>query len=125
MITYTWSISRLDCAPSENGLSNVVKMIYWGLTGTDENGITASFNSSYPLPSPSPEEFTDYSTLTKETVIRWLESNLIGVENLQTALANKIASKYNPPIIPLPLPWAVVEEPIVTEEPATKTLDDQ
>ncbi len=125
MITYTWSISRLDCAPSENGLTNVVKFIYWGLTGTDENGITASFNNSYPLPSPSPEGFADYSTLTKETVIGWLESNLVGVGILQTDLANEIASNYNPPITSLPLPWVETEEPVVTEEPATKTLDDQ
>ena len=125
MITYTWSILQLDCAPSENGLTNVVKIIHWGLTGTDENGITASLNNSYPLPSPSPEAFADYSTLTEETVISWLESNIVGVKHLQTVLANKIASTYNPPITPLPLPWVKIEEPVVTEEPATKTLDDQ
>ena len=125
MITYTWSILQLDCAPSENGLTNVVKIIHWGLTGTDENGITTSLNNSYPLPSPSSEVFADYSTLTEETVISWLESNIIGVEHLQTVIANEIASKYNPPITPLPLPWVKIEEPVVTEEPTTKTLDDQ
>lgn len=119
MITYTWDIFRLDCAPSENGLTNVVKTIHWILQAKDENEITASFNNSYPLPSPSPEAFTDYSTLTKETVIGWLESNL-DVGYLQTVLANEIASKYNPPITPLPLPWVKVEEPVeeVVEEPA-------
>jgi hypothetical protein len=116
MITYTWDIFRLDCAPSENGLTDVVKTIHWILQGQDENGITASFNNSYPLPSPSPEAFTDYSTLTKETVVGWLESNL-DVGYLQTVIANEIASKYNPPITPLPLPWVKVEEPVVTEEP--------
>ena len=115
MITYTWGISRLDCAPSENGLTNVVKVINWGLTGIDENGTSASMSNSYPLPSPSPEAFTDYSTLTQETVISWLESNL-DVGYLQTYLANEIASKYNPPITPLPLPWIKVEEPAVVEE---------
>ena len=76
MITYTWSISKLDCAPSENGLTNVVKIIYWGLTGTDENGVSASMSNSYPLSSPSPEGFADYLTLTEEDVIVWLENNL-------------------------------------------------
>lgn len=125
MITYTWSISRLDCAPSENGLTNVVKVIHWGYTGQDENGTSASFNSSYPLPSPSPKEFTDYSTLTKETVVGWLRNSL-DVGHLHTRLANEITSQYNPPITPLPLPWAVVEEPIVTEEPALteQTLEE-
>ena len=115
MITYTWSISKLDCAPAENGLTDVVKIIHWSLTGQDENGVSSSMSNSYPLSSPSPEAFTDYSTLTKETVISWLESNL-DVGYLQTYLANEIASKYNPPIASLPLPWIKVEEPVVTEE---------
>lgn len=114
MITYTWNISRLDCAPSENGLTNVVKVIHWVLTGQDENEIFASMSNSYPLPEPNPEAFNDYSTLTKETVIGWLENNL-DVGYLQTFLANEISSQYNPPIIPLPLPWIKVEEPIVEE----------
>jgi len=115
MITYTWSISKLDCAPSENGLTNIVKVIHWGLTGVDENGVSASMSNSYPLPSPSPEAFTDYSTLTEETVIGWLESNL-DVGYLQSRLANEIATQYNPPITPLPLPWIKVEESVLDDE---------
>ena len=121
MITYTWSILQLDCAPSENGLTNVVKIIHWGFTGTDENGITASLNNSYPLPSPSPEAFADYSTLTEETVISWLESNL-DVGYIRTKLANEIVSQYNPPITSLPFPWIKVEEPVVIEEPTLEEM---
>lgn len=155
MITYTWSISKLDCAPLENGLTNVVKIIYWGLTGIDENGVSASMSNSYPLSSPSPEGFADYLTLTEEDVIVWLESNL-DVGYIRTKLSNEIASQYNPPITSLPFPWVKIEEPVIveateevvvteepiaeevvvteesiveevvlTEEPATKTLDDQ
>jgi hypothetical protein len=115
MINYTWNIIRLDCAPSENGLTNVVKVIHWGFTGQDENGVSASMNNSYPLPSPSPEAFAEYSTLTEATVIGWLENNL-DVGYLQTYLSNDIASKYNPPITQLPLPWTNEEELPVTEE---------
>jgi hypothetical protein len=120
MITYTWDIFRLDCAPSENGLTDVVKVIHWILQAQDENGVSSSINNSYPLPSPSPEEFSDYSTLTKETVIGWLESNL-DVGYLKSRLANEIATQYNPPIVPLPLPWVKVEEPVleVIEEPVS------
>lgn len=115
MITYTWSISKLDCAPLENGLTNVVKIIYWGLTGTDENGVSASMSNSYPLSSPSPEVFVDYSTLKEETVISWLENNL-DVGYIKTKLANEIVSQYNPPITSLPFPWIKVEEPVVVVE---------
>lgn len=123
MITYTWSISKLDCAPSENGLTNIVKIIYWTLTGVDENGVSSSMSNSYPLPEPNPEVFNDYSTLTKETVVGWLESSL-DMGYLQTRLANEIASKYNPPITPLPLPWVKVEEPVleVIEEPVLEEM---
>ena len=125
MITYTWSIFRLDCAPSENGLTDVVKVIHWILQAQDENGITASCNNSYPLPSPSPEAFTDYSTLTEETVIGWLESNL-DVGYLRSRLANEIAIQYNPPVTPLPLPWVKVEEPVpeVVEEPVSEVVEE-
>jgi len=109
MITYTWSIFKLDCAPSENGLTNVVKVIHWILQAQDDNGTSTSLSNSYPLPSPSPEAFTDYSTLTEATVIGWLEGNL-DVGYLQTVLANEIASKYNPPITSLPLPWMNVND---------------
>ena len=123
MITYTWSISKLDCAPAENGLTNIVKVIHWGLTGVDENGVSASMSNSYPLPSPSPEAFTDYSTLTRETVISWLESNL-DVGYIKSKLSNEITSQYNPPITPLPLPWIKVEEPVVVEEETTTTTEE-
>lgn len=104
MITYTWNIFQLDCAPSENGLTNVVKVIHWGLKAQDDNGYSAECSNSYPLPSPSPEGFSDYSSLTKETVISWLENNL-DVGYIQSRLSNEIASQYNPPITSLPLPW--------------------
>ena len=123
MITYTWSISKLDCAPAENGLTNIVKVIHWGFTGIDENGVSASMSNSYPLSTPSPEAFTDYSTLTRETVISWLESNL-DVGYIKSRLSNEIASQYNPPITPLPLPWIKVEEPVVVEEETTTTTEE-
>ena len=123
MITYTWSISKLDCAPAENGLTNIVKVIHWGFTGIDENGVSASMSNSYPLSTPSPEGFTDYSTLTEATVISWLESNL-DVGYIKSRLSNEIASQYNPPITPLPLPWIKVEEPVVVEEETTTTTEE-
>ena len=120
MITYTWKILELECAPVENELNNVVKVIHWRLDAVDESGVSASINNSYPLPKPIPEQFTDYSSLTEETVIGWLENNL-DVGYLRSILANEIASQYNPPVTPLPLPWVKVEEPVleVIEEPVS------
>jgi hypothetical protein len=123
MITYTWSISKLDCAPSENGLTNIVKVIHWGLTGVDENGVSASMSNSYPLSPPSPEAFTDYSTLTEETVIDWLES-ILDVGYLHTYITNKIETQYNPPITPLPLPWVKIEESVLITEESVEVVHE-
>ena len=123
MITYTWSISKLDCAPAENGLTNIVKVIHWGLTGVDENGVSASMSNSYPLSTPNLEGFADYSTLTQETVIGWLESGL-DVGYIKSRLSNEIASQYNPPITSLPLPWIRAEEPVVVQEETTTTTEE-
>ena len=123
MITYTWSISKLDCSPAENGLTDIVKVIHWGLTGIDENGVSASISNSYPLPSPSLEGFSDYSTLTEATVISWLESNL-DVGYIKSKLSNEITSQYNPPITPLPLPWIKVEETTTTEQTLEEKIAD-
>jgi len=114
MITYTWDILQLDCAPLENGLVNVVKTVHWRFAGQDENGVLSSMSNSYSLPSPSPEGFSDYSTLAEETVICWLESNL-DVGYIKSKLSNEIASQYNPPITQLPFPW-VKEEPVAAVE---------
>jgi hypothetical protein len=123
MITYTWTILKLDCAPSENGLANVVKVIQWELTGIDESGVSASMSNYYPLNSPIPEEFADYSTLTKEIVIGWLENGL-DIGYIKTILSNEISSQYNPPITSLPLPWIKVEEPIVIEDSTEQTTEE-
>ena len=116
MNTYTWSISKLDCTPSENGLTNVVKDIEWTFTGQDENGISSSISKSSSISSPDPEEFVDYSTLTEETIIGWLESRHIDdIEFLKLKIDSDIASHYKPPIISLPLPWITDEETVTTE----------
>jgi hypothetical protein len=120
MINYTWSILGLDCSLSENGLSNVIKVIHWQLTGKDENGVVESISNSYPLQNldQDSENFKDFSTLTKEMIISWLENSL-DVQYLKQRISNNISNYYNQPIIPLPLPWIKIEQPIeeVIEQP--------
>ena len=123
MITYTWNIAQLDCAPIENGLANVIKTIHWTYTAqeTDGDQLISSCNNYYPLTSPAPEQFVDFETLTEDQVIGWLENSL-DMSILQNNLANQIIAQRNPPIRPLPLPWGkIVEEtpevaPDVVEE---------
>jgi len=103
MIDYKWTISALDCTVNEEGLENVVKTIHWRYRGTDEEGNTAEVYGAQAVPSPNPEEFSAYETLTQEVVEGWLESTM-DVEQQQKAIENKIELLKNPVSVTLPLP---------------------
>jgi hypothetical protein len=122
MINYTWNIAQLDCAPVENGLTNVIKTIHWTYTAqeTDGDQLISSCNNCYPITSPTPEQFVDFDTLTEEQVIGWLENSL-DMSILQNNLADQIIAQQNPPIAPLPLPWGKVEEVV---EPAPDVVEE-
>jgi hypothetical protein len=103
MIEYKWTISALDCAVNEEGLENVVKTVHWRYRGTDEDDNTAELYGAQPVPSPNPEEFSAYETLTQEVVEGWLESSM-DIEEKQTSIEEKIKLIKNPVSVTLPLP---------------------
>jgi len=103
MIDYKWTISALDCAVNEEGLENVVKTVHWRYRGTDADGDTAELYGAQPVPSPNPEEFSAYETLTQEVVEGWLES-IMDMEEKQNIITEKINLVKNPVSVTLPLP---------------------
>jgi hypothetical protein len=105
MITeYKWVISAMDTAPSEDGLTDVVKTIHWRYQATDAD-YSAEAYESMTCATPSETDFTAYPDLTEDQVISWLEAGN-DVEALKTYLDAQIETKKNPPIVNLPLPWA-------------------
>jgi hypothetical protein len=111
-ITYTWKIERIDCAPTEGELTNVVRKIHWRLFGND--GVnTLDLFGDVPLGAADPEDFSAYSELTEATVITWLEAALDAraggeepsVAQLRAGLSGMLAAKRTPTVVPLPLPW--------------------
>lgn len=111
-ISYTWRIERLDAAPTEGGLSDVVRKIHWRLFATDGTNTTDAYGD-VPLGAADPDDFTAYSELTPATVIAWLETAIDArageedptVEQLRSGLAGILAAKRTPAIVPMPLPW--------------------
>lgn len=101
--TYTWTISALDCAVSEDGLSNVVQTVHWRYRGTDDAGNTAETYSSTPLGAPESGSFIAYDDLDLATVSGWVES-IEDVEELKTRVDNEINAIINPVTVTLPLP---------------------
>lgn len=116
MISYKWKIAQLDCAVSEDGLSNVVKAVHWQYIGTDTDVDTGVETSGViigvtPLASPSSGSFTSYEDLTLETVSGWLESHdKINVDDMQLRIQNQISEKLTPTMVSLGLPTPPVVE---------------
>jgi hypothetical protein len=102
--TFRWEVVRLDAAPSENGLNNVVKIIHWKYHVTD--GINNTYMvGSMGLSPPNPAAFVDYNSLTEAEVVSWLET-IVDKEEMQQSLISQLEAITNPPIVPQPLPWS-------------------
>jgi hypothetical protein len=107
MNTYTWLIESLDCIPSLEGQTNVVSVVHWRVNGTDGT-YNATVYGTQSLTYTAGSPFTAYSSLTKDTVIGWVQSAM-GAEQvtvIQTNLDKQIADLANPPIITPNLPWS-------------------
>lgn len=101
---YKWVISAMDTAPSEDGLTDVVKTVHWRYQAQDAEYF-ADVYGTMGCATPSETDFTAYPDLTEDQVISWLEAGL-DVEALKSNLDAQIESKKNPPIVNLPLPWS-------------------
>ena len=127
---FNWIVSQLECAPSENDLSNVIKIIHWRYQAQDGD-LFADTYGCVGLGTADPNNFTEYSNITKDTVISWLESSLNAVEEneelstLQKSLIQNIESQRNPPIVNLGLPWDKVEEVQEEPTPTEQTLEEK
>lgn len=124
MLDFKWVISQLDTAPSEDGLTDVVKTVHWRYQATEAAEDKTWFAEVYgtmACETPSSTDFTAYPNLTEAQVEGWLDAGL-DTAALQANLESQIEYQKNPPIVNLPLPWApvptlVVEEPV---EPAVQ-----
>ncbi len=103
-IEYKWIITKMDTATSEDGLTDVVKSIYWRYQAKEDSYLLELYGER-KLFTPSPEAFIPYASLTEAQVIGWLEASL-NVSDLQKTLEEQIQNLKNPPIVNLPLPWA-------------------
>jgi hypothetical protein len=107
MTTFKWVISQLDTAPSEDGLTDVVKTVHWRYQSEQVDGdktYNAEVYGAMGCATPSGTDFTAYDDLTYDQVCEWLEAGL-DVQALETNLEAQIEYQKNPPIINLPLPW--------------------
>ena len=104
-ITYNWVFNQnsFQSAPSEDGLTDVVKIIHWRYRGVDGD-YSAEVYSTYACPAPNPDDYTPYDEITEPMAIEWLEAGL-DIESLQANISAQIEEQKNPKIVSLPLPW--------------------
>jgi hypothetical protein len=111
-LVYQWEIMNLHPKKSLNGLNDVISAITYVYRGTREDGIQGFVSDKLDLDVPNSETFINYSNISQETIISWLESNL-DVEELKINIQNRIEDdllEFTKPY-DLPLPWSTVTTP--------------
>jgi hypothetical protein len=113
--TITWQIAQLETAPSDDGLTDVVKTAHWTTSATEtvtvsgeEKTYTAGSYGSVGFGEPDPSAFVPYADITLSGAITWVQAALgeEQVNSIESGLVNNIENQKNPPIVVLPLPWA-------------------
>lgn len=104
MVNYVWSFPQFDVAPSEDGLTDVVKVIYWRLDAND-GPYNATAYGSVALDEPNPKDFTPYSEITEQWAIDCVSAQL-NMEELKANMIGEINAKKAPKTVPMEPPFA-------------------
>lgn len=105
-ITYTWDITDIKKAQQVDGLTDVIVHIRWKKIGTDEKGTTGEFVGATPLTASS-GSFTPYEELTKEQVLGWIQSIVVGSyeQHVNDQIQKQIIKKNDPWSSVQTAPW--------------------
>ena len=103
-ILYTWTFPYFDVAPSEDGLTDVVKAIHWRYR-LDKDGFFSEIFGSTGLDNPNGSSFIPYDQITELWAIQMV-SLKTDIEQLQQGLLQGIEDQKNPPIVQMAAPFA-------------------
>lgn len=116
MNTYVWKIAKLDVAPQDGSLNDVVKAVHYTVTAVAPDGLTAGGYGSVGMTAPGGADFTAYTDLTEAQVIGWVQAALNAplddqeptdkVAEIYAALDRQIEYTRNPPVVQKDAPWA-------------------
>lgn len=108
-ITYAWTISSLDVAPSEDTLTDVIKVAHWRYRITDgADDLTAEVYGAQAFVSPDPASYTPFDSVTEAQLVGWIEDAIgeDGMDAMNASLEASLENLRNPPIVTMPVPWA-------------------
>ena len=112
--TYTWDYPQLDTAPTEGGLSDVVKTIHWRMTATsdtetnDEGApLSVSAYGTAAAGEANADSFTAFDSLTKDWCKAKVLASLEKTEaEMQALLDEQMTNLVTPPIVgKVPAGW--------------------
>jgi hypothetical protein len=109
-----WTIEQMQCFPSLDGKQNVVYVVNWLLTATQDEHTVQIYNTANLEYAPG-SPYTEYDKLTPEQVLGWVK-NALGndqVHAYEVEADELLAKKAAPQLVTNGLPWAKQEyEPI-------------
>jgi|TARA_B110000908_G_C10228551_1_gene439327 hypothetical protein len=89
-LTYTYKVRNLKVRDEVNSegatLTNAVVQTYWDITGTNEDGVSASWSGATPFSAANVPagSFTSFNDLTEEDVTAWI-ANAINTDPMYKA----------------------------------------
>ena len=100
---FTWIIEQMQCAPQQDGETDVVVVACWRCNGAFADTYGTSYGAcSFNYTGGS---FTPYDQLTQDQVLGWCWSSGVDKDAVQVAVDQQIKDQIAPPIVVLPLPW--------------------
>lgn len=92
---YKWGIQDLKIAKSSDGLTNVIKKIYYKRSlkqVVNDVEHEVHYFGEFKLPPADPTNFTEYQSLTQEQIFTWLDS-ILPVDFINSRLNDYMAKK--------------------------------
>lgn len=113
MITYTTKINKVRCA-DQAGLPDVVKQVEFTLSGEDSGckfDLPGVVKFDFDDSALDPASFVQFSSLTEEQVLSWLESSPVfgSVKSHVAMVVERMVAEAA--LAPKPLPWAPEPSP--------------
>ena len=104
---YRWKIENVKLAKAEDGLTDVIKKIYYGRYVTEViNGqlFTAEKHGEFFLPAADPTNFTEFKDLTYAELTLWLD-NILPVAHIDSRIDRMLniriaKNQYTPADLP-------------------------
>ena len=94
----TWTIVTL-----ERNTDDGVVVAHWHASDADGEHVGSSYGACSFTPDPSAESYVAWDSLTEDTVIGWVKSD-VDVDEIESAIAAQIADS-KAPAITYGVPW--------------------